>query len=87
MPNRVDTRGGPIAVLNVGRMDDRVQQQTERIEYAFFTTRIDACAVFFGPLHALPIDDGKGWTRLFRVWFYRVRPQLLDTLALVNRRP
>jgi hypothetical protein len=30
-------------------MDDRVQQQTERIEYAVFTTRMDACAGFFRP--------------------------------------
>jgi len=36
MPNRVDTRGGPIAVLNVGRMDDRVQQQTEPVDDAVF---------------------------------------------------
>jgi hypothetical protein len=54
-------------------MDDRVQQQTERIEYASFftldllaciaTMRIDARAGFFGALRALPIDDGDGWTR------------------------
>jgi len=56
-PNSLDPRGTPIAVLNVGRMDDRVQQQTEPIDDAVFL-----------PLTFLPTDPRRLGRR---AWCYR----------------
>src|ERR1035438_5704059 len=62
-----------VAILNIGRMNNRVQQQTLCIyqnmpllaldEFARVEPgRIDAGAAFFGAFHTLAVDDGGGGT-------------------------
>jgi hypothetical protein len=62
-----------LSTLNVSPMDDRMKQQTERIDenVSFFARDLSACVIVIGigarptfcALHALAIDDCGGGTR------------------------